>query len=112
MKSLEELTLNDAVLVLRDAIFFEDYIFIRQFDDNIIITKEDILYIDYNKPSFFHWLIAATSRAYLTPGYLWIGAKVKLEGKKKLKNRQYFIKIKYEEVFKLPAKFQPDGWCQ
>lgn len=109
MKPLEELTLSDAVLVLRDAIFFEDYIFIRQYGDNLILTEEDVELIDYNKPSLLNWLFV---RGSFTPGYLRIDANVKVEGKKKPKKKVYYIKIKYEQVFKLPAKFQPIGWCE
>lgn len=105
------LDMNDAVLVLRDAIFFEDYIFIGNGYD-IILTKDDIELIDYTKPNFFNRLFAATSRACFAPGYLWIDAKVEVEGKKKPKRKTIGIKIKYEEVFKVPEKFQPIGWCK
>lgn len=108
VKPLEELNSNDAVLVLRDAIFFDDYILIRNCD-NIILTKGDILFIDYYKPSLLNWLLAS---GICTPGYLRIEAKVKLEEEKKPKRKVYYIKIKYKEVFKLPAKFQPIGWCR
>lgn len=100
------LTKKDAVLVLRDAIFFEDCIFI--IDDILFLRKENIEFIDYNKPSLLNWILA---RGSFAPGYLRIEAKVQIEGKKKPKRKVYYIKIKYKDVFKLPAKFQPTGWC-
>lgn len=103
---------NDALLILRDAIFFEDYILYRKNGDKVIILEENIESINYSKPTLFRYFLAATSRGYLTPGYLWIEAKVQFQEKKKLKKRIYGIKIKYEEVFNLPKKFQPIGWCE
>lgn len=58
--------------------------------------------IDYKKPSFFTCLMAATSRAYFSPGYLWIKTNIKIRGQKRL----FPIKIKFEEIFKLPDKFK------
>lgn len=93
---------KNVILQLKHATFYEDSVSIRMGKFFCDLRIEDIDYIDYKKPSFFTCFMAATSRAYCAPGYLWILAKQKIRGSCLLPP----IKIKFEEIFKLPDKFK------
>lgn len=99
---MEESGLKEPILELKNAIFYSDRVSIRAGKIHAVLRIEDIDYIGYNKPSFFSYFMGATSRAYLYPGYLWIKSKIKIKGPKRL----FAIKIKYEQIFKLPDNFK------
>lgn len=93
---------KNAILQLKHATFYEESVFIQMGKLHCELQVEDIDYIVYNKPSFLSRFMAATSRAYCSPGYLWIKTNIKIKGQKRL----FPIKIKYEDIFKLPDKFK------
>lgn len=99
---MEKSESKNAVLQLKQATFYEDSVLIHTGKFHCDLRIEDIDYIEYNKPSFFTCFMAATSRAYFSPGYLWIKTNIKIRGQKRL----FPIKIKFEEIFKLPDKFK------
>lgn len=99
---MEKSESKNAVLQLKKATFYEDSVLIHTGKFHCDLRIEDIDYIEYNKSSFFTCFMAATSQAYFSPGYLWIKTNIKIRGQKRL----FPIKIKFEEIFKLPDKFK------
>lgn len=99
-------------LQLKKATLYPTEIVILKKKGNITISINDIMRIDYTKPTFFSCLIAGLLPDGTFPGYL----KIFLS-KKNNKSKSYLIKIRFDDVRKLPQfylkKIDPSnkwGW--
>jgi len=87
-------------LNLKNAIITSNEITIIKKKCNIVVTKNDIRRIDYTKPTFWSCLIAGLLPDGTFPGYLRI-----ILNKKISKSKTYIIKIKFEDILKLPEVY-------
>jgi len=81
-------------LKLKRAIIHPNKIVLLRKKGDIIIYTEDIVHIDYDRPTFWNFIVRAPALGYL---------RVFIKDKPL---RAYYIKIKYQDVLILPAFYR------
>lgn len=89
-------------LNLKKAIFTPTEIILIKKKGNIVIKVEDIESLEYNRVTLYNLLV---ENLYM--GYLRIILKEKLNGK-----RQYLVRLKFKDVFKLPPIYRDEIYKQ
>jgi hypothetical protein len=81
-------------LKLKSAIIYPNKIVLLKKKGNIIIHTEDIVSIDYDKPTLWNFIVRAPAIGYL---------RVFIKDKPL---KAYYIKMKYQDVVRLPEFYR------